>query len=209
MSWSLKRGKLTSRDRNYMGAFCKIPTFSGKRFFHSLPPSLHFFTRSHFLCGKIIKTFSALKTHRNACYAGYRRLHTHASVLTPTIDVSAFSLTCVRAGTLTCREQEGIIVQIFFVCKHNKGDNNRKERMFLLQLSILRSRSDWLLFEYIGGWDKHLQVKIFLRCRALRAVGGGWARTGHRTLLPPLRKCLMLPLFGVSPHTNADTAMIE
>ena len=28
-------------------------------------------TRSHFLRGKIIKTFSALKTHRNACYAGY------------------------------------------------------------------------------------------------------------------------------------------
>ena len=39
MSWSLKRGKLTSRDRNYLGAFCKIPTFAGKRFFHSLPPS--------------------------------------------------------------------------------------------------------------------------------------------------------------------------
>ena len=55
MSWSLKRGKLTSHDRNYLGAFCKIPTFAGKRFFHSLPPSLHFFTRSHFLRGKIIK----------------------------------------------------------------------------------------------------------------------------------------------------------
>ena len=39
MSRSLKRGKLTSRDRNYLGAFCKIPTFAGKRFFHSLPPS--------------------------------------------------------------------------------------------------------------------------------------------------------------------------
>ena len=39
VSRSLKRGKLTSRDRNYLGAFCKIPTFAGKRFFHSLPPS--------------------------------------------------------------------------------------------------------------------------------------------------------------------------
>ena len=39
MLWSLKHGKLTSRDRNYLGAFCKIPTFAGKCFFHSLSPS--------------------------------------------------------------------------------------------------------------------------------------------------------------------------